>query len=46
MNSHDGACAYKLIAGLYRLVCSNGLMVSDRKLNPSPSDTRAVFYRR
>lgn len=29
VNSHDGSSAYKLIAGIYRLVCSNGLMVSD-----------------
>lgn len=29
VNSHDGSSAYSLIAGLYRLVCSNGLMVAD-----------------
>lgn len=29
VNSHDGTSAYKLSAGLYRLVCSNGLMVAD-----------------
>lgn len=29
INSHDGTSAYKLIAGMYRLVCSNGLMVAD-----------------
>jgi hypothetical protein len=29
INSHDGTSAYKLSAGLFRLVCSNGLMVSD-----------------
>lgn len=29
VNSHDGTSAYKLIAGMYRLVCSNGLMVAD-----------------
>lgn len=29
VNSHDGTSAYKLMAGMYRLVCSNGLMVSD-----------------
>ena len=29
VNSHDGTSAYKLIAGLFRLVCSNGLMVAD-----------------
>jgi hypothetical protein len=32
INSHDGACAFRLIAGLYRLVCSNGLMVSDGEI--------------
>lgn len=32
INSHDGTSAYKLIAGLYRLVCSNGLMVSDEEI--------------
>lgn len=33
INSHDGACAFKLIAGLYRLVCWNGLMVSDGEID-------------
>ena len=33
INSHDGTSAYKLIAGLYRLVCSNGLMVSDGEID-------------
>jgi hypothetical protein len=28
-NSHDGLSAYKLTAGLYRLVCSNGLIAGD-----------------
>ena len=32
INSHDGTSAYKLIAGLYRLVCSNGMMVSDGEI--------------
>jgi uncharacterized protein DUF932 len=32
INSHDGACAFRLVAGLYRLVCSNGLMVSDAEI--------------
>ena len=27
-NSHDGTSAFKLQAGLYRLVCSNGLVIS------------------
>jgi len=29
MNSHDGLSAFRLRAGLFRLVCSNGLVVSD-----------------
>lgn len=33
INSHDGTSAYKLIAGLYRLICSNGLMVSDGEID-------------
>jgi hypothetical protein len=28
-NSHDGASAYKLDAGLFRLVCLNGMVVSE-----------------
>jgi hypothetical protein len=33
VNSHDGTTAYKLIAGLYRLICSNGMMVSDAEID-------------
>ena len=29
MNSHDGRCAFRLLAGVFRLVCSNGLVVSE-----------------
>jgi len=29
INSHDGTSAYKLIAGIFRLVCSNGMVVSE-----------------
>jgi hypothetical protein len=29
VNSHDGTSAYKLIAGIFRLICTNGLMVAD-----------------
>lgn len=29
VNSHDGTSAYKLMAGFFRLVCSNGLIVAD-----------------
>lgn len=31
VNSHDGTSAYKLMAGLMRLVCLNGMVVSDRE---------------
>jgi hypothetical protein len=30
VNSHDGSSAYKLIAGLFRFVCFNGLVLSDK----------------
>lgn len=33
INSHDGESAFKLIAGLYRLICSNGLMVADSEID-------------
>ncbi|NVN28975.1 DUF945 domain-containing protein [Endobacter medicaginis] len=33
VNSHDGTSAYKVMAGLFRLVCLNGLLVSDRELS-------------
>jgi len=29
INSHDGTSAYKLIAGIFRIVCSNGLVVAE-----------------
>lgn len=29
LNSHDCGCAYQLHAGIYRRICSNGLVVSD-----------------
>lgn len=32
VNSHDGSSAYEMSAALFRLVCTNGLMVSDRTL--------------
>jgi hypothetical protein len=32
VNSHDGSSAYEMSAGLYRLICSNGLMVSESTL--------------
>ncbi|MCA9404495.1 MAG: DUF945 domain-containing protein [Candidatus Omnitrophica bacterium] len=32
INSHDGACAYRLTMGLFRLACSNGMMVNDQTI--------------
>jgi len=29
INSHDGSSSYQLMAGLFRLVCSNGMVVCD-----------------
>lgn len=29
LNSHDGSSAYQLLAGFFRLVCSNGLIAGD-----------------
>jgi hypothetical protein len=29
INSHDGTSAYRLMAGLFRLVCSNGMVIAD-----------------
>lgn len=31
VNSHDGTSAYKIMAGLFRLVCLNGMVVADRE---------------
>ena len=33
VNSHDGKCAYQIHAGLFRLVCLNGMVVSDSLFN-------------
>lgn len=33
VNSHDGSSIYELLAGLWRLACSNGLMVSEGNYN-------------
>lgn len=31
VNSHDGGCAYQLHAGIFRRICSNGLVLSDSR---------------
>lgn len=33
VNSHDGSSAYKLLAGILRLACSNGLLVSESEFD-------------
>jgi hypothetical protein len=38
VNSHDAACAYQLHAGIFRRICSNGLVISD-------SDFQAIRFR-
>ena len=30
-NSHDGKNAFNFVAGLYRMICSNGLVISDQQ---------------
>lgn len=32
INSHDGTSAYQIMAGLFRLVCLNGMVAADREL--------------
>ena len=31
MNSHDGRCLFRAMAGVFRLVCSNGMIVADQQ---------------
>ena len=31
VNSHDGSSSFRIMAGIFRLVCSNGLIVADEK---------------
>lgn len=33
LNSHDGTSAYKLMLGMFRLVCTNGMVVSSGNIN-------------
>jgi len=33
VNSHDGTSAYKMMFGLFRLVCTNGLIVADSMIS-------------
>lgn len=44
LNSHDGTSSYRLFAGVFRLVCSNGLVVSEGDISevrvPHTGDVR------
>lgn len=46
INSHDGTTAFKMLCGLFRMICSNGLMIGD-SLIPELSirhDSKQVEY--
>lgn len=49
MNSHDGSSAYKMMFGIFRLVCSNGLVVASSTVAGisvrHSGDPREVFNR-
>jgi hypothetical protein len=30
INAHDGSCAYKLMAGMFRFACANGIIVGEQ----------------
>lgn len=49
MNSHDGTSAYKMMFGIFRLVCSNGLVVASSTVAGisvrHSGDPREVFER-
>ena len=32
-NSHDGASSFQIMAGLFRMICSNGMVVADAQLS-------------
>lgn len=41
VNSHDGSSSFRIMAGIFRLVCSNGLIVADDKT----SDERIYHWK-
>lgn len=43
INSHDGSSAYKLSAGIFRLVCSNGLVVGKEDIRQTVRHTGDVL---
>ena len=43
-NSHDGFNAFQFKVGIYRLVCSNGLVVADEEFSDFKlKSTRCIF---
>src|SRR6266576_6609348 len=32
INSHDGTSAYKLLSGIFRVICTNGLVICERDM--------------
>lgn len=44
INSHDGSSAYKLSAGIFRLVCSNGLIVGREDTSQSVRHSGDVLH--
>lgn len=42
LNSHDGSSAYRIMAGVYRLVCSNGLIVGKSFADISVRHTKSA----
>jgi hypothetical protein len=46
LNSHDGTSSYRLMGGLYRLICSNGMVVADTMISdvriPHKGDQQAA----
>ena len=46
INSHDGASSYQMLAGVFRFVCCNGLVVGSVQQTTSGCRTRATFKTR
>ena len=45
-NSHDGRNAFTLHAGLFRMVCSNGLVIADTTFEQVKLNTNGTTLRR
>jgi uncharacterized protein DUF932 len=42
LNSHDGTSSYQLMSGVFRIVCRNGLIVSEGEAQMIRCRTRAT----